>query len=370
MAFADLQRTSQKTGDIRLGAKVPDSSKNGYHPTSLDTFRFTSGSRYAIEAAAREFGGEVLPWMNDYGRQIGWQVITGVSELDVQIPPHDAVIDQWYRMYSRGGQQRKCDGVREILSGGECLCPHATDLTNADEVRAKSIERDELAKRGQACSRYTQIYVRLPSLPDIGVWRVTTGGFYAAREVQDKIDALLIARSQDVYLAAALRIEPRDRMENGKLKKFGVLVIELRDSMVALVGGQLEAGAVAGLRRLAAVQERLAIAAGSGTPPVPALEAPAAGQPPRQRAQRPAPKPAGQNSDDPDEAAQEIADEIRVAATADHVKILGLRAKRLELADRAVRTSAPGERELHEQLREFGLARFAELSRAESKAAG
>jgi hypothetical protein len=171
---------------------------------------------------------------------------------------------QWYEMWSKGGCQRRCDSVTEQLTGKPCLCPRAADPENADLVRAASIERDRLAHLNppQGCHRVTRLNVLVPELPDIGVWRADTSSFWAAGEMADKADALLLAREADVYLPAALRIEPRSRVARGQTTKFNVLVLELLNTPQQIAGGQLPTGMQAAIECLVAAPQ-LALTAGS-----------------------------------------------------------------------------------------------------------
>ena len=111
MPILDMQRRSQQIGRIRIGQKVP-AANGGMRPEKLSTFRFTTASRMTADAIAALFGGTVRDWEGQY------EVITDRSEIGVTVPPRDAVISQWYEMWSKGGCQRRCDSQREQISGG------------------------------------------------------------------------------------------------------------------------------------------------------------------------------------------------------------------------------------------------------------
>jgi hypothetical protein len=64
MAILGLQRQAARAGRIRLGETVSGVSKSGKtytRPAKLDTFRFTSASRHAIESVAHVLGGNRQP---------------------------------------------------------------------------------------------------------------------------------------------------------------------------------------------------------------------------------------------------------------------------------------------------------------------
>ena len=86
-AIQDLGRTPEH-GRIRLGVKTERAMK------SLDTFRFTSPDKEAIEQIANAHGGSVSSWTPPKSKQQQWEVITTSSEIRVFLPPNS--IDVWY----------------------------------------------------------------------------------------------------------------------------------------------------------------------------------------------------------------------------------------------------------------------------------
>jgi Recombination directionality factor-like len=375
LALLDMlgaQRRTQKTGDIRTGKYVPPANGKRGYPTAIDTFRFTTQSPNAAEAVAGLFGGTVAPWEHN-DRNRGLEVITDTTVLNVLVPPYDNVIVQWYEWWTKGGLQHRCDSQFDMKTQSTCICPHAEDPTNADECRTAGIRRAELAKQGKACHAITRTYLQLPELPDIGVWRITTGSFYAAGEMADKARMLKIARDAGVFLPAVIRLEPRQIVEDGETKNFNVPVLELLDSMLTLSSGRLEPGINAGIQRLTAgtttlalgTARQLALAPGTGAPAesvmppaVPPADAPPAqpAEPNRTAGSKAATEPSPLT-------AQEIADLAANAETWKQVEVLIKRAIRLDCAD--VYIHEPGtDPEVHSQLRDYLTARHAELAQA------
>ena len=70
--LAELGRTPEQ-GRIRLGVKTARAMK------SLDTFRFTSPDKAAIEQIAFIYGGTVKSWTPPRQKQQQWEVITTTS---------------------------------------------------------------------------------------------------------------------------------------------------------------------------------------------------------------------------------------------------------------------------------------------------
>lgn len=314
MAILDLQRRGQQIGRLRIGQQIPSSKPGKMRPVALDTFRFTTGSRHTADAIAELYGGKVVPWGNQ------WEVVTGRNAIEVVIPPRDQIISQWYEMWTGGGCQRRCDSQREQLSGGPCLCPHAEDPTDPDEVEAAARERDRLAKMNppRACQRKTRISVMIPDLPGLGVFRLDTGSFYAAGEVLDAADLMQAARDRQVYLPAMVRIDQRERVKDGKTKKYPVPLLEVMVTFRQIVTGELSAAGIAAQLPPAPGQQQRAITSGQPTPP-------------------PVPSPLPAPEESP-MSAQEIADRAAAVTTREEIEVLAERAKEARVEEDHVQT--------------------------------
>lgn len=216
MPLLDIQRRMRELGRIRTGQQV--ASGNGRkRPAKLEHFRLTSPSRPLIEAAAVAYGGQVRAWEGQ------WEVLTTADTIDVVIPPGQS-ISQWYEMWSGGGCQRRCDGRTNVLTDTPCACP------------ADPADRRELAASGGACKPTTRLNVILPDIPDLGVWRLESHGYYAAAELSGTVDVLEAA---DRLLPARLRLEPRESKKPGKpTAQYMVPVLELPTVRISeLMGG-------------------------------------------------------------------------------------------------------------------------------------
>jgi hypothetical protein len=93
-------------GSLRIGDKT-DTGR----PTKLDTIRATSADPDVIDQLADIYGGTPEP--SDLDTE-PFQVITGVSKLDVLVPPQD--FDPYLEVYSKGGLQKRCSGSTEFSS--------------------------------------------------------------------------------------------------------------------------------------------------------------------------------------------------------------------------------------------------------------
>lgn len=328
MAILDLQRRGHQIGRLRIGRQVPTKTPGKMRPVALDTFRFTTGSRYTADAIADMYGGKVAQW----GSQ--WEVITDRDAIEVVIPPRDQIISQWYEMWSGGGCKRRCDSQREQISGGPCMCPHADDPTDLDAVEAAARERDRLAKMNppRACQRKTRISVMIPDLPGLGVFRLDTSSFYAAGEVLDAADLMQAARDRQVYLPAMVRIDKRETVSDGQTKKYPVPVLEVMVTFRQIVTGELSAAGIAA--QLPPPPNHTPRALTRGQP---------ASEPQRARELAAAERPM---------SAQEIADRAAVVTTRDEVEALADRARAERVEDDLVQTAPHRYEQLTDVLRD------------------
>lgn len=195
MAIIHLQRRMVQVGRIRLG------TKDGNRPVRLGTWRLTSRDKVRLDAAAAVFGGEVKPWE---ARQGEFELITDVADLPIMLLPGQT-LSQWMELWSGGGCKRRCDGDTETLSDGPCLC-------DADKPE---------------CKPHTRLNVMLPDVPGLGMWRLDSTGWNAARELAGTAEFLEQATARGVLLPARLRIDQRTELRDGQTKKYPVPVLDV-----------------------------------------------------------------------------------------------------------------------------------------------
>lgn len=191
----DIQRRMVQVGRIRLG------TKQGNRPVRLDTWRLTSRDRKRLDAAAEIFGGNVQEWE---GRQGEYELITEVADLPIMLLPGQT-LTQWLELWSGGGCKRRCDGDTETISDGPCLCdPEKPD-----------------------CKPHTRLNVMLPDVPGLGMWRLDSTGWNAARELAGTAEFLEQATARGELLPARLRIDQRVEIRDGQTKRFPVPVLDV-----------------------------------------------------------------------------------------------------------------------------------------------
>lgn len=337
MPLLDIQRRGQQIGRLRIGQQVSTGKQDAegrdkMRPSRLDTFRFTTQSRPTAEAIAALYGGTIRDWEGQF------EIVTKESAIGVTVPPRDAVVSQFYELWTKGGCVRRCDSQREQISGGPCLCPHAGNPDDEADVAAKALERSRLASLNppQACKIVTRISVMIPDLPGLGVFRLDTGSYYAAVEIGDSAALMQMARDRGVFLPAMLRIEHRSRVAGGTTKKFPVPVLEVLATFRDLATGAIEAGGMAAQLPPAPGAAPRAITTGpAAVPPV---------APERSAAQVPAPPPAAVPAAPAGSlTAQQIYDASLNATTREDVEDLARKARDARCGDEHVCVDRDGD---------------------------
>lgn len=285
MPILDVQVRMRELGRIRTGNQV--AAGNGRkRPAKLETFRITSGSKDLIDAAAATYGGEVRPWESPAGNQ--WEVITTVDALPIVVPPGEA-LSQWYELWSGGGCQRRCDGRTEFISEQPCLCP------------ADPADRRDAAQVGEACKPTTRLGVMLPELPDLGIWRLESHGFYAAVELAGAARFLAIASASGLNVPARLRLDQREKKVPGKpTNRYAVPVIEFTSMRITDLLAASRTGQPLALDGVAAPQLPAGDVPVAPVTPPQAPEAPRPSTPAQARRQRTDRPPLGQPPGVPD----------------------------------------------------------------------
>ena len=223
-----LQRQARELGRLRTG------TFDGRRPVRSDTWVISSHSEEYVDAAAAVWGGKPEKWQPQGNGAEQYRVITTSKVIDAILPPGDP-LSQAYEMWNRGGCQRRCDGITELLSDNPCVC------------RAKFGEDFHEEKAGTVCNMTTRLNVMLPAMPDIGVWRAETHSFYAANELAGHVDTIRGLVGQQTMVPVRLRIEQRTRVSGGQTKHFPVIALELRGvtaGQVLAVGGGSDGGLV------------------------------------------------------------------------------------------------------------------------------
>jgi len=201
----DIQRRMVEVGRLRMGHQAATGS--GRRPAKLEHWRLTSRDQSRLEAAAVLYGGEVKPWEERAGE---FELFTKTAELPILLLPGQT-LSQWYELWSAGGCQRRCDGDRDVISEGSCIC--------------------DTEKGDRKCKPTTRLSVMLPDVPGLGCWRLESHGYYAAVELSGTAAMLEAATARGQLLPARIRIDQRTKVEGGKTTRYAVPVIDIDITM-------------------------------------------------------------------------------------------------------------------------------------------
>lgn len=234
-------------GRIRIGVR------KGNAMASIDTFRFTSEDKAALDQIAEAFGGEVKPWQaKGQGNKIlgppAHEVITTTSRMDIILPPDPLGGTPIYELWGGGGLSRRCDGlVCEIpvrgndgieLEENPCLCVAAGTMS---------------------CDVKVRLNVILPTIRLAGTWRVESKSWNAAHELPGMVAAIQSMQAKG-WTVGELRIDKEQKMAAGQMQHFVVPRLGMKQSAMEIMAGQ---------------SSMTALASGPSVAPVAALAAPA-----------------------------------------------------------------------------------------------
>lgn len=195
-------RRVPEAGRIRYGMKGAKGQ-----PVALDKFRFTSHDKDTLELLAVMYGGKVASWSPGRGR-VEWELISDASEIDVVVPPNALGDTPVYELWSGGGLQRRCDGVR-------CFAPFQTrdgvELAEQDCVCEKTSNLQ--------CKPTTRLNVLIPDVPFTGVWRLEAKGWNAAHELPGMVDMVVELVNRGMA-RAKLTLEKRTSTQGGQTRHF------------------------------------------------------------------------------------------------------------------------------------------------------
>jgi hypothetical protein len=229
----DLGQRMAEHGRIRLGVK--STSRNGkVVPKSIDTFRFTSPDRAAIEQLAELYGGTARPWSDPKASPTNqFEVVTTTSEIPVMILPGG--LSQSYEMWTGGGCVRRCDGV-------ECETSQQTYDADYEPVIVQCICS---GKGVLECALHTRVQVVIPTIRFGGAWRLDTKGRNAAEEIPAMADMIEQLQVHGI-LRAFMALERRQ--SQGGRRSFVVPTFRIDVTPDELASGQATTALTTGVQ--------------------------------------------------------------------------------------------------------------------------
>lgn len=202
-------------GRIRLGIKGTK------YPKSIDTLRFTSPDKRAIEQLADHHGGSVSPWRGSSVIKDQWEVISEAKEIEVLVPPDP--ISTSYELWAGPRRERTCDGE---------ICELPPQVDDEGSMHLETVDCICNAKQRRECDPKTRLNVILPDLDFAGVWRLDTGSWNALNELPGMVQ-VLEALQRSHMVSATLGVQRRQRPG----KSFVVPTLRLNVSVSQLEQG-------------------------------------------------------------------------------------------------------------------------------------
>lgn len=254
-----LQRQVRELGRLRAGltqTKTNDRGQEVTFPKHSKTWILTSTQREYLDVAAELWGGQVEQWQPQGNYPQAWRLITGTDTIDALLPPGDPV-NQAYELWSGGGVQRRCNGETELRSDQPCLC------------RAQFGEDFHEQKAGTRCQITTRLNVFLPDLPDIGVWRAESHGYWPGNRIVGMVDLIKAQVGASAIVPVRLWIVPRTKKVDGRTSHYVEIVVSVRGLFRDVLAGNVAVAAI-GAGSTPAVEggpERQAIEAGPAIEP-------------------------------------------------------------------------------------------------------
>ncbi len=198
-------------------------------PRKRETWSGSTQSEAVAHEFAGRYGGEPYWWEPQNGGTPRWRVDSPVKALPVVVPPADvAPMSQWWELWDRGAAVRRCDSVTDMISARPCLC---------GDLRGKSDKH---------CKRKTRAVFILPEINTLGVWLVTSGGYYTATELPTGYE---LFQSRGGYQLARLELQRRKsgKAGEGQVRRWVTPALdmptraELAASAAMLTGGMVPA---------------------------------------------------------------------------------------------------------------------------------
>lgn len=226
LPVSQLDRRLPTAGRIRIGVR------QGKAMTVIDTFRFTSQDRTALDQIAALYGGTVKPWSDPKAAPGQFEVITDANVIPIALPPDPLGGTPMYELWGGGGRARNCDGetCEMLVAAGDGI-----DLQQCPCIC--------WAKNVRECQLITRLSVLLPEVRFIGVWRIDTKSENAAAEMPGMVELIQSLQAKGLT-RGLLRIESRRQVVAGKTRQFKVPVLGIDETVEALAAGHARLGAI------------------------------------------------------------------------------------------------------------------------------
>ena len=215
----------RELGNLPEAGRIRTGVKQGRGMRALDTFRFTSVDKAAIEELATLYGGTVKAWQDDRANPPNqWEVISEADTIEVAVQPGS--VDVYYEMWSKGGLQRRCDGEEVSVW-----------IKRQDDVERK----EQPCICGQQglleCQLKTRVALIFPSINFSGTWRYESSGRTVANTVPGMLAIVEALQSTRGLLPIEMTIVKQEMMKAGQKRKFSIVQFRSKVSVDQMLAG-------------------------------------------------------------------------------------------------------------------------------------
>ena len=194
--------------------------------TGIDTFRFTSSHKKALDQLATIYGGTVRPWKDPKVAAGKYELKTTATSIEIMVK--EDALNMQYELWTGGGCTRRCDGeMAEVpVKGPEptlqevpCIC----------------------RRTGQAdCKMKLRMNVSLPDVDFYGMWRLETSSANAAIELPGMFDMITQLSQKGQMIRAHLNLEQRTSTVDGKKKNYVVPTLSMAATPNEILAGMAQ----------------------------------------------------------------------------------------------------------------------------------
>lgn len=243
-------------GRIRTGVK------SGKFAKAIDTFRFTSKDRAALEHLAKIYGGEVRPWHDAKANPPNqFEVISDSNVITVGVQPNQ--VHAAYELWASGGLQRQCDG--EAMT--------TWDYDGEDSHKTEGLPCACFAQGVLECKPKTRLQLIFPGIPFAGTWRYESSGQHALHTLPSMMQLIeQLQTHTGGLMLVEMHIVDQERVKGRQKKKWKIVEVRTTVTVDQMLGGD---SAYRPALSASEVQQPALEASPPQTPPV----APAAAKP-------------------------------------------------------------------------------------------
>lgn len=212
-------------GNLPEHGRVRTGIKSGRGMKALETFRFTSVDKAALDELAALYGGTVKAWHDDRANPPDqWEVISEASTIEVAVQPGS--VDVHYELWTAGGMSRRCDG---------------------EEATVWIRQRDDVIRKEQPCICHgqgllecklkTRVALIFPSIGFAGTWRYESSGQTVANTVPGMLAIVEALQSTSGLLPIEMSIVTQERVKHGQKRKFSIVQFRSKVSVDQMLAG-------------------------------------------------------------------------------------------------------------------------------------